>query len=420
MKFIKSRIAFFAAVAGTAALMLSCSNNRVVETLKREQLYTMSYGLLEDQLNLFTLEGSAAPLKTRLAMRDGIFYIVNGSAGKVLTTSSFGDLLAMIYNPERNPPPIVLKIVDPNLPVDASQAPRTRSAVSYPFNEPGEIAVNSKRSLFVEDRVPEERRSKDAETGAELEYVVVRFASDGTYMDYLGQEGVGGTPFPFISGVHITANDECIVVTVIPDAWTVFMFDERGALKSTVTIRRNELPHPDTGGKQVPDDERIASLDSIYPDPESDTLLIKIDYFRETVDPETKTPSGIILDSSYVWQMDRGSGVYIGKHEIPAFESISAKKNGEAIIARSWDFVGSARGSLFFTSSDEDGATYYALYGLSNHSFKRYQLRIDAEELKYTAYSLSLDGILSAVLCTEFEARLVWWRFDKILGGIGS
>jgi len=148
--------------------------------------------------------------------------------------------------------------------------------------------------------------------------------------------------------------------------------------------------------------------------------LIKIDYFRETVDEETKTPSGIVLDSSYVWNMDRENGTYTGNHEIPAFESLSAKKNGEASVSRSWDFVGSARGSLFFTSSDEDGATYYALFDLTSHSFKRYLLRIDSEELQYTAFSLSLDGILSAMLCTETEARFVWWRFDRILGGLGS
>jgi len=267
MKSITARIVFFAALAACALGLGSCSNNRAVETLKREQLFTMSYGILEDQLNLFTLKGNAPPLKTRLAMRDGIFYIVNGNAGKILTTSSFGDLLAMIYNPERNPPPIVLKMVDPALPVDAASAPRTRSAISYPFNEPGEIAVNSKRSLFVEDRMPEERRSRDGTTGAELEYVVVRFASDGTYMDYLGQEGVGGTPFPFISGVYITAGDECIVVTVIPDAWTIFMFDERGSLMSTITIRRDELPHPQADDKHAGGEALIASMDGIFPDP---------------------------------------------------------------------------------------------------------------------------------------------------------
>ncbi len=418
MKFRTARIAFLGMVACGMLLLPSCSANRAVETLQREQLFTMSYGLLEDQLNLFMLEGDAPPLKTRLAMRDGIFYIVNGNSGKLITTSSFGDLLAMIYNPDRNPPPFVLKTVDTAVNVGVTSAPRTRTALSYPFNEPGEIAVDSKRSLFVEDRVPEERRSKDGTTGAELEYVVVRFASDGTYMDYLGQEGVGGTPFPFITGLYVTNNDECIVVTVIPDAWSIFLFDGRGSLMSTITIQRDALPHPESDHPQ--DEALIASLDGIYPNPDGDSLFIKIDYFKETVDPETKTPSGIILDSSYVWQMDQKSGDYTGKFEIPAFESISAKKNEEAAVALNWDFVGSARGSLFFTSSDEDGQTYYALFDLANHSFKRYLLRIDPEELKYTSFSLSLDGILSALLCTEFEVRIVWWRFDKIIGGIGS
>jgi hypothetical protein len=38
--------------------------------------------------------------------------------------------------------------------------------------------------------------------------------------------------------------------------------------------------------------------------------------------------------------------------------------------------------------------------------------------MEYTAFSLSPDGILSAMLGSPYEARFVWWRFDKMIGGL--
>ncbi|TFG85125.1 MAG: hypothetical protein E4H20_01155, partial [Spirochaetales bacterium] len=307
------------------ALMASCSDRKEVRVLQREQLFTVGYGVLEDQLNLFSLEGNAPALKTRIAMRDGIFFLSNGNSGKVMTMSSFGDLLSMVYNPERNPEPVILKRADPG---DQAQG---RLARTYPFNAPGEIAVDSRRTIFVEERVPEERRSYDESSQSSLEYVVLRFSRDEEYLDFLGQEGLGGTPFPLISSIMITPSDECVVVSVTGEGWSVYWFDPQGILLSTVAIRRDGLPRPEQEPNFLP------SLDGIALSPGKEGLVVKIDYFKDIVDTDTRARTGIEFASSRAWILSRSTGTYLDSYEIPAFESMVPPVAGEKPSPRSWD-----------------------------------------------------------------------------------
>ena len=392
-----------AALSLFASVLYSCARRpEKVQEVKREALFTLGYGTLEDQLDLFRVEGMAPPSKTRIAMRDGIFFLANGDGAKVLTLSSFGDLLSMVYNPDRNPPPVVLS------PPGASVS--GRAARPYPFLSPGEIAVDSRKHVYVEDRLPPDRRTFDSDADTSLEYVVLRFSTDGEFIDFLGQEGIGGTPFPVITGVHATAQDDCVVVSMNREAWLVYWFDARGLLKSTVRIRRDSLPLPD-------DRKLIPSLERIFPDPDGDGIFLKVDYYAEAVDPATKTRSGIVYDRAFVYRMDSRTAAYTDRYEILPYEP--ARSRGEEDPQpRVWEFLGAARGrNLFFTTTDEKGTTLVAVYESSAKAMKRFLIAIDPEELQYTTLFLSPDGILCALMGTRFEVRVVWWRFDKVLSG---
>lgn len=392
-----------------AAILLSvlalgaCSRfSGSVREVRRESLFSLGYGTLEDQLDLFRVEGMAPPAKTRIAMQDGIFFLANGNGAKVLTLSSFGDLLSMVYNPDRNPAPIVLAQSE-------SQA-SGRFARPYPFLSPGEIAVDSRKHVYVEDRLPPDRRAFDAAASTSLEYVVLRFSTDGKFIDFLGQEGIGGTPFPVISGVYATAQDDCVVLCLTREAWLVYWFDARGILTSTVRIRRDSLPLPD-------DRNLVPSLERIYPDPDGDGIYLKVDYYSESIDPATKTRSGIVYDRAFVYRMDPRTAAYTDRWEILPYEPPRGRGEDEA-PPRIWEFLGAARGrNLFFTTTGEDGQTFVAVYNGPAKSMKRYSISIEPEELQYTTLFLSPGGILCALMGTRFEARVVWWRFDRILSG---
>lgn len=409
-----------ALLAAFAALALASCGAREVPSVavKREPLFALGYGPAEDQVDLFQIDGSQAPLKTCITMREGIFYIANGAGARLVRYSSFGAPLSMIYNSEKNPAPIVLKAQ----PATAGQGAAVgqgagdsgglgRNAVPYPFRAIGEVAVDSSQIVYVEDRLPPERRVQDKDSGAILDHVVLRFAKDGQFNDYLGQEGIGGTPFPYIVGLYTLASDDCVVVSMTQSGWLVHWFDKSGILVSSLRLARNDLPFPDKGQGLIP------SLDKIVPDLGGRDLLIKIDYYQEAIDPATKASAGVEFSSSWIYRLNLKDGKYVDRWQIHAIEKTAKGPEGQNVkYSRVPALLGAAGRAFFFIYADDDGKTYVSTYDRATRATARYSIDVAMDELYYNSYFLSREGILCALLGTKYEARIVWWRFDKLVG----
>jgi hypothetical protein len=89
-------------------------------------------------------------------------------------------------------------------------------------------------------------------------------------------------------------------------------------------------------------------------------------------------------------------------------------------FARIPAFLGVAGRDFFFIYANDDGRTYISTFDRITRQTVRYALDIAADELFYDAFYLSREGVLCALLATEYEARVVWWRFDKLLGVDGG
>jgi hypothetical protein len=416
-------LASLIASVGAALLLGSCAGREKPSVaMKREQLFSLGYGPAEDQLDLFQIDRTQSTQKTCLTMREGIFYIANGAGAKVVRYSSFGDPLSMIYNAERNPEPVVLKAVAPKPSPGSAAAAEPpdaeglgRKAIAYPFRSVGEIAVDSNQTVYVEDRLPPERRVQDKDSDALLDHVVLRFGKDGQFIDYLGQEGIGGTPFPYILGVYALASDDCVVVSMTQSGWFVHWFDKGGILQSSLKLRRGDLPPLEKG------QGLIASLDRIVPDLSGNALLIKVDYYKEAVDPSTKASAGVEFASSWTYRMDLRDGKYVDRWQIPAIEKTVKGPDGQSVkYSRVPEFLGAAGRDFFFIYADDDGRTFISTYDRTTREVSRYSIDIAADELFYNAYYLSRDGVLCALLGAKYEARVVWWRFDKLIGASGG
>jgi hypothetical protein len=394
--------------------------------IKREQLFTLGYGAAENQLDLFQVDRTETTQKTCITMREGIFYIANGAGGKVVRYSSFGDPLSMIYNPVKNPVPIVLKAVPSkqdsvsaaglSSAVSSEDEGLGRKAVPFAFRSAGEIAVDSNQNVYIEDRLPPERRVQDKDSDAILDRIVLRFGKDGQALGYLGQEGLGGTPFPYILGIYTTASDDCVVVSMLQSAWLVHWFDKSGVLVSSLRLRRDELPMPDkTPGF-------VASLDKIVPDTSGRALILKVDYYKEAVDQGAKTDAsagapGVDFASSWVYRMDLMDGKFGDRWQIRAMEKSTKLSDGRSIkYSRVPSLLGVTGRSLFLFYADDDGKTYVSIFDRTTKDTARFSIDISPDEMYYNAYFLSQGGVLCALLGTKYEAKIVWWRFDKQLG----
>jgi hypothetical protein len=378
----------------------SCEEEKY-ESIRREDLFKLDIGVLEDQVNLFDLEGDRSIKKTRIAMREGLFYIADGNGGKVMRYNSFGDLLFMIYNEETNPAPLTLKTST------GDSALVTRWAFTYPLREPGEIAVDSRKHIYVEDRLPQERFSFDSDINALLDSTVLHFDNEGRFIEYLGQEGVGGSPFPMITGVFSSLDDNLAVVCHIPAGWNIYWFNGNGALLYLVHISNKELPVPQ--GK-----EALPSLDSISVAPDASEIYLKIDYSRDLVDESTKAKTGNVMDSSYVWVLNT-SGEYINSVEIPFYEQSYTENGRKTTEELMYSMTGVMRGGRILLSAPQDGG--YALLALHGREQKRAFINVENDELQYNYLTVSEEGILLGILATEWEAKIVWWRLDAIVGG---
>jgi hypothetical protein len=400
---MKNYFGFFALLTVCALLVFngSCRNSRV-GSIQREDLFSLEIGPMEDQLALYKLDGNRGIRRTGFTMRDGQFYIADGNSGKVVRYNSYGDLLLMVYNEETNPEPFNLRT---NI---ANTEQATRWAYTYSLEEPGWITVDSRKYIFVEDRLPRQSHRFDAEINAYLDGIILFFDQDGRYINYLGREGIGGSPFPRIIGLSISARDELVVICRIPDGWEIYWFSSSGNLLYLFKFSSSAIP-------PLPDwPQAQAVVDQIMATPDARRLLIKVDYSRDTFDQSTNTRTGSQPLNSIIWTLNVEDGSYLSSVEIPLYEIID---NGKPTNVRVfYSMLGVARGGkalLYFPI--ETGNTLFFI-DTQTREHKRAQILFSNEEIRYNDFYLSPEGILSAMLADSYNVKLVWWRTDRFMG----
>ncbi len=385
------------------SLVSSCSG-RQPDAIRQEKLFRLSLGKMEDQIDLFLMEGVPVQHKTTILMQDGLFYIGNGNSYKVMEFTSYGDLLTLYYNARQNPRPVMLS--EGNEPGKL----KNRNAYDYPFLQVGEIAVGLEKWLLVEERLPESRRILDEKQGVVLDRLVLRFSEKGELVDYLGQEGIGGAPFPYIDGITVTASGEIVVMTRTAVSWIAYWFSPAGKLLFRTTILLDRLPVPEG-------DDIIPSLQRVVPDRESRRLFLKLNYYHETVDAATQTKYRVESLPSRIYFLDVETGKYTGAVEVP----LKRSQGDDSVLFREeevaylYEFLGAARGHLFLLSPVDSGAYELLVLNVQGRVITRKRIFIKDEELIFKTFHLSREGILSALLCDADGADVVWWRTDKLI-----
>ena len=83
-----------------------------------------------------------------------------------------------------------------------------------------------------------------------------------------------------------------------------------------------------------------------------------------------------------------------------------------------YEFLGTAPGEHLFLLSQESAQTSQLLIlNAGGRVVRRRTLEIDYDEVIYRDFHISDTGILSALLATREDVRIVWWRTDKLFPG---
>jgi len=397
---MKKLFGFLLSIFLASLAVTGCENNQI-SSVEREDLFSLGIGPMEDQIALYNLQGDRGVKRTGFTMRDGLFYIADGNGGKVVRYNSYGNLLFMIYNEEKNPQPFSLKT---NVTEDEQAI---RWAYSYPLEEPGWIAVDSRKHIFVEDRLPVQSHRSDPETKALLDGLILHFDQDGRFINYLGREGIGGSPFPRIVGLSTSARDELAVICRVPDGWNIYWYNSSLMLLYLVKISSSDIP-------SLPDwPEALSVIDQISASLDSRKLLIKVDYNLDTLDQSTNIRTGSEPLISSLWTLNIEDGAYSDAVEVPLYELV--ENRGENIKVF-YSLLGVMRGgkTLFYFPVD----TGYSLLFIDTltREQRRGFIQFSNDELRYNDFFLSAEGILTAMLADNFNVKLVWWRTDKIMG----
>ncbi|MDR1839394.1 MAG: hypothetical protein LBQ93_07435 [Treponema sp.] len=399
----KKRFLYFPLLTALALVLAGACGGNQINSAEREDLFSLGIGHMEDQIALYSLSGTRGIKRTGFTMRDGLFYISDGNSRKIARFNSYGDLLFMIYNEETNPPPFSLST---NISGD-EQA--TRWAFSYPLEEPGWIAVDSRRHIFVEDRLPPDAHRTDPETRTLLDGIILHFDQDGRFVNYLGREGIGGSPFSRIVGITASVRDELAVICRLMDGWDIYWFSSSGMLLYLVKLSSNVIPA--LSGWP----EALAVVNGIMASPDSRTLLIKVDYSRDTFDQSTNTRTGSEPINSVIWTLNIEDGSYPASVEIPFYEITENGRPSDVRVFYSMLGVSQDGKALLYFPVE----TGYSLLFVDTNSReqRRVLINFSNDEIRYNDFFLSTDGVLCAMLADNINIKLVWWRTDRLIGG---
>ncbi len=398
----------------------SCSRNQTIATIKEEKLFTLNYGKYENELQLFNL-ANLGYINTKLCMKDGFFFISDDNAKKIMQMTSYGDLIGIIYNPETNPEPSFLRKIQTSQNKNAdsqSKITTTQTAQKHLFNQLSNISVDSEKNIFVVDQISEERQEQDLQTKTILKEVVLRFTNNGQFIDYIGQEGPGGTPFPFIKDIFVTENNELIVTCVTNVGHTVFWFNPSGFLKYTIPIKTDSIPLIEN--EESENTEIFITIDRIIPDYTKQKLFIKTDYHKTVIDTEANVQSGIEYFQTLLHPLNVENGQFEEAFVIPPYEDVVTDGFSKLTYKTAFDFLGiTESGWFFFMIPDNTGYVIQMIHPNGQRIIKRH-LDYNKDKTIYLNFSLSDKGIISALLASNENAQVVWWRTDTLVDSIYS
>lgn len=372
-------------------------------------LFQLGYGNFEDEVNLFSMK-DIGDICTTATMQAGFFYIVNGEAQKIMVFNSYGDLLAVYYNKDH------YETVGNTLPQ------KSRSILWHPidmdFSYTGKIAVDTHKRIYATAKVSKGKEIYYKEENLLYSQVVVYIDTNSegaTHVHYIGQEGEGGNPFPYIKNIYTTVDDELVVVCVTNTGLCVYWYtmgeDGLHKVRHKVIISRDDIPH---------EKDEFITMENIAPAPHGDMLYLKVDYYSPIASSDDdNSASGIDYSRTLVYPFDITKAIFGEAVNIPSFTQSSTIKDsagGSGVTSTyklPYDFLGVTQNSTcFFMITSVDGFSVESVHLGGDYSIQKRSFAVDHDDVLYYTFSLSQDGIISGLLAYKDRVDITWWHTD--------
>lgn len=398
---MKKLIPFLASII-IIVILSACNKNNTIQSINETELFTLDYGNFEEQLSVADLN-QVGSLRFGIAMRDGFFYITDGFSKKIMELNSYGNMLSLFYNEDSS---TSMLIQNNNGTVES-----IHREISYPFDYPGHIALDSNKCIYAACTIPRNRQEQ-GEGGILYSQAVLKIARDGSSVDFIGQQGPGGTPFPYIREIYTTEKDELVVVSNSADGLMVYWFGKDSFLKYMIPISVKNTPKMESASA---DSEVYLTLENVIPDLNEYKLYVKVDYYTSFVDEDSKVQSGINYTQTLLYPLYCETGVYGEPVSIPPYEESVVVDYSRLTYKIPYDFLGVTKnGWKFFIIKTDTG---FNVEMIQNESQKILHRHFDVNHNDNLFYDMSLspDGIITALYVDKEKARAVWYRTDSLI-----
>ena len=390
----------------TGLFFISCLGNETVQSISETELFSLPYGSFEEQLSISDLN-DVGDVRFGIAMQDGFFYLVNGQSKKILELNSYGDLLTLFYNEDSQTAHLLENSNRPDKSI--------HHEISYPFDYPGMVAVDSNKNVYTVCSIPWDRQEKSDDGTTLYSHTVLRFARDGSSVDYIGQQGPGGTPFPYIKNIYTTSKDELVVVASSSEGALVYWFASDGFLKYMIPVTTHDAP---SASDKEDAADNFLTIQNIVPDPVSYRLYVQLDYYTTYIDEDSKVQSGINYVQTLLYPLNIESGTYEEPVSVPPYEESVVSDYSKLTYRIPYDFLGVTKnGWKFFIVKTEDGFNIEMIQSESQKILRRHFKALHSN-IVYDTMCLSQDGILTALYLEKEKARVVWYRTDNLIDAI--
>ena len=387
-------------------LITSCSKTDKIQTISETELFTIPYGKFEEQLNVTDLN-NVCNVRFGIEMQDGFFYIVNGESKKIMELNSYGDLLTLFYNEDSE----TAKLIN-----NSKRAPLSNHhEVSYPFDYPGKIAVDSNKNIYTVCSIPSDRHEQSDDGTKLFSQTVLRFSRSDGSIEFIGQQGPGGTPFPYIKNIYTTSSDELVVICSTTEGIYVYWFGSDGFLKYMIPVLTANAPTIEG----IDDNSEVYyTIQNVIPDPSSYKLFVQIDYYSTYIDEDSRVQSGIDYIETLLYPLDVLEGVYKDPISIPPYEESVVADYSRLTYEIPYNFLGiTQNGWKFFILKTEKGFNIQMLQEESQKMIRR-QFKVNHRDILFDTMTLSKDGILTGLYLEKDKARVVWYRTDKLIDAV--
>lgn len=360
-----------------------------------------------------------------LYMREGIFHILDPVSEKILRTSSYGDLLSVIYDPASAPAPSFGRLADVSLgeSSDAEAGREGRYAAQTSFVQASRLSVDSAQRIYVADRLADPGMAViDPLTGLYCDWIIRRFGENGRELQFLGREGALGSAFAKIASIDCLSDDSLVVVSNSGSLQTVYRFSSDARLLSSFGIDSALLPIPlellDSGKENSPSEKIHADLEGILPmiDASGFNIILKINYYREVAGPEALGSIGLEDSGSWIFSMDgrtgsQNFGFRLAPSEFAGEEGelLGIYKEG-FLLASPQAYVEENAGGTGSGQSIPEERRTLRLLDHSGKALYSAEIRLPGEKGLLKSLRLSSTGQLYGIYLGESEVELLWWE----------